>query len=262
MPFEDDLIEVITPERVGLNFPVAGPGSRFGAAILDVFFILIINIAILLSFLNLIQSFTTQENSRYIISLVTGLMIILFFLLEFGYHIFFEYKRNGQTPGKRIMRIRTIRVDGLPLDFNSVLIRNLMRPVDIILCAIAIGFLLMFLSKLSQRAGDYVAGTVVIHDRIVTLEHLRKYLKGPAKETRLGGFEGRFRGLNDEEAELIEHFMVRRGEMNLDSRRELAEKIAKNIRSKTGIGLLEYGGNENLIRITHEALLKREKGNW
>jgi len=230
MPFEDDLIEVVTPERVGLNFPVAGLGSRFLAAFYDVIVIFFIDLGIigLLSFL----SIAIVGDNAYILSFFAGLIILFLFLADLGYYILFEYLRNGQTPGKRRARIRAMRLNGLPLDFSSAVIRNLIRPVDILLFATAVGFLVIFLSKLSQRPGDYVAGTVVVHDQTVKLEHLSKYLKKSERKTPLIVSEGQFRKLSDDDSRLIELFMERRRELNLESRRQLADQIAASIRKK------------------------------
>ena len=260
MPFEDDLIEVVTPERVGLNFPVAGLGSRFLAAFYDVIVIFFIDLGIigLLSFL----SIAIVGDNAYILSFFAGLIILFLFLADLGYYILFEYLRNGQTPGKHRARIRAMRLNGLPLDFSSAVIRNLIRPVDILLFATAVGFLVIFLSKLSQRPGDYVAGTVVVHDQTVKLEHLSKYLKKSERKIPLIVSEGQFRKLSDDDSRLIELFMERRRELNLESRRQLADQIAASIRKKIGADPDEYGGNENLIKAAREALRKRETGNW
>ena len=162
------------------------------------------------------------------------------------------------------MKIRVIRYGGLPLDFASAVIRNLFRAVDIILFAMAVGFLIIFLSKQSQRTGDYVAGTVVIHDRNVSLSDLDKYLGKAYSPAQVVDrtIIGRFRKLSDEDARLIELFMEKRQEMTLDARREFAEQIALGIRTKLNLKSDEYGRNENLIRIAREALHAMEKGNW
>jgi len=262
MPFDDDLIEVVTPERVELSFPIAGVGSRFAAAFLDVFFLGLIDVAIYLLFLY--GLFPLIPPVGYFMSVLVAVELIVFFVVNFGYYIFFEYKNNGQTPGKRIMKIRVIKYGGLPVDFTSVMIRNLMRIVDLLLFASAIGFLVIFLSKQSQRAGDYAAGTVVVHDRMVTLKDLDKYLKKESAVPDLyeKPMVGRFRKLTDEDAHLIELFMERRHEMNLDARREFASRIASGIRTKINLKEDEFGRNENLIKAAREALRAREKGNW
>ena len=262
MPFDDDLIEVVTPERVELSFPIAGMGSRFSAAILDTFFLGLIDAAVFLIFLLGLNPIA--EAGGYLWSVLVAIEIIVLFAISFGYYIYFEYKNNGQTPGKRRMKIRVIKYGGLPVDFTAVMIRNLMRPVDVLLFASAIGFLVIFLSKQSQRTGDYVAGTVVIHDRMVSLKDLDKYKKKESSTPDIydKSMAGRFRRLTDEDARLINLFMERRGEMDLESRREFASRIASGIRSKINLKEDEFGRNESLIKTAHDALRAREKGNW
>jgi uncharacterized RDD family membrane protein YckC len=262
MPFDDDLIEVVTPERVELSFPIAGIGSRFTAAFLDTLILGLIDILIFVFFLFVL--FPLASAGSYLWTVLIAIEIVLYFVISFGYFVYYEFQRNGQTPGKRMMRIRVMKYGGLPVDLTSAMIRNLMRPVDLALFASAIGFLVIFLSKLSQRTGDYVAGTVVIHDRMVSLQDLDKYMKKEKSSPDLyeKSVLGRFRKLSDEDARLIELFMERRHEMDLESRREYASRIASGIRSKVNIKEDEFGKNESLIKTAHDALRAREKGNW
>ncbi|MCD6217636.1 RDD family protein [bacterium] len=258
MPFDDDLIEVVTPERVELNFPIAGLGSRFAAAFIDLIIIILLNV--LLSLLWLIFIAALQTEDFYPLSIAIGFWITLRFLVTFGYYIYLEYKWNGQTPGKRIMHIRVMRYGGLPVDLASSAIRNLMRIVDILLFSFAIGFLILFLSKLSQRPGDFAAGTIVVRDRSITLADLDHYLKSTSgkQANNNAKLDARFQKLNDEDARVIEMFMSRKHQLQLSQRREMSEQIANGIREKLGIKKDEYGSDEILIRTANNALKSRQ----
>ena len=260
MPFDDDKIEVITPERVELNFPISSLGSRFVAALVDIIIIILINIIITFIFIPVSGSLSSDND--YLYSLIIGFELLLRFVLSFGYYIYFEYIWNGQTPGKRILNIRVMRYSGLPMNFSSSAIRNLMRIVDFVLFASAIGFLILFLSKLSQRPGDFAAGTIVVHDRNITLDDLDLYLKSSQNESKNNApLDGRFDKLSDEDARLIEMFINRRSQMDVSQRREMAEKIANGIRGKLNLKLDEYGGNEILIRTANKAI-KQKRDKW
>ena len=261
MPFDDDIIEIVTPERVELSFPIAGLGTRFVAAVIDIIWIAVLNLGlgIILSFL--LYGFI--DGGEYSLSLALSIQIVVHFLLTAGYYIYFEYKWNGQTPGKRRMKLRVMRYGGLPVDFASVMIRNLMRMVDFFLFAIAVGFLVFFLSKLSQRPGDYAAGTMVVRDRNVTLKDLDKYLQMPDKDTRGSKTlsDKRFEKLEVADAQLLELFLTRRVKMDVSQRREMSERISDGIRHKLRLKKDEYESDEILIRKAYDSI-KMKKGKW
>lgn len=260
MPYDDDVIEIVTPERVELNFPIAGLGSRFYAIFVDQ--CIIIALIFVLSFVEaLIAGLLSQDS--YLESLSTSAFLIITAALNLGYFIFFEYLWNGQTPGKRHVKIRVMRKGGLPVNFASAVIRNLMRPVDIMLFSIAVGFLVLFLSKQSQRPGDYAAGTIVVRDRNITLSDLDIYLRKPQQEKIVAPvpLDNRFSRLDDKDVHLIDQFLTRRGELGLDQRQELAKRIADSIRIKLKLKPDEYESNENLIKAAYRSIKERQ-ANW
>ena len=72
---------------------------------------------------------------------------------------------NGQTPGKRALRIRVIQDNGLPLTTNATLTRNLVRLFDYFPALYAVGLVVMFATKHTQRLGDLAARTVVVREQ-------------------------------------------------------------------------------------------------
>jgi len=85
----------------------------------------------------------------------------------FLYFILTEGLCNGQTLGKRALKIRVRGDDGLPIKFHQAIGRNLMRVADIFPGFYLIGFMSMFLNSKGQRIGDLVSRTVVVHERRV-----------------------------------------------------------------------------------------------
>ena len=83
--YSPDKLTIETPEQIPLEFPLAGIGSRFLAIALDM----------------LIQ--------------VLGWLLLIAFVLYAGYYALFEIFWNGQTPGKRLVRIRVIGDSGRPI---------------------------------------------------------------------------------------------------------------------------------------------------
>src|SRR5438045_2929261 len=96
-------------------------------------------------------------------------MIISLFLIFAGYFILFEWLWNGQTPGKRWLKLRVIRDDGRPLTLWKAIARNLLRIADaaprFVLPVYSVGLIVIFLSGRDQRLGDMFAGTVVVRER-------------------------------------------------------------------------------------------------
>lgn len=92
-----------------------------------------------------------------------GLMLIVVFLVEWLYPVFFELLW-GATPGKRNYGLRVTYDNGLPVTLPGSLIRNLFRSIDILPFAYLTGFFCLLSSAQSKRVGDLLAGTLVIYD--------------------------------------------------------------------------------------------------
>jgi uncharacterized RDD family membrane protein YckC len=84
------------------------------------------------------------------------------FVMFFGYHLFQEWLWNGKTVGKAVFSIRVVRDNGQPIGFWEAFGRNLLRVVDVYLSGV--GLLVMMFNRSEKRAGDFVAGTIVIND--------------------------------------------------------------------------------------------------
>jgi hypothetical protein len=98
------------------------------------------------------------------VSTITLVFLLLLFSFQWGYFNFFEWLWNGQSPGKRIMRLRVIRLNGSPISWSDVFLRNLIRPLDTFVSLGLIGVGMIFVSRRSQRLGDLMAQTLVIRE--------------------------------------------------------------------------------------------------
>jgi len=146
-------LQIRTPEGVTFSQVLAGPLTRFLAWAID-FFIL----AAIIGAVGTAIGF---------LSLIGGQALLAFVLLgsfavQFGYNIFFEWRWRGQSPGKRILRLRVVDAQGLRLRFNQVVIRSLLRPIDQLPLFYFVGGLSMVLNRRAQRLGDFAANTVVV----------------------------------------------------------------------------------------------------
>lgn len=151
-----DRLVISTPEGVHFAYPLASPVSRCLAFLVDLSVIGAANGAI----------GTGVEALRELFGEWTmAIAIILSFLVYFGYHIALEWFWHGQTLGKRLLRLRVIDRYGLRLQFNQVLVRNLLRFIDAQpLLFYGFGGVTALLSRDGQRLGDIAAATVVVRD--------------------------------------------------------------------------------------------------
>jgi uncharacterized RDD family membrane protein YckC len=96
-----------------------------------------------------------------------GLFFIGLFLLHWLYPVFFEMYMQGQTPGKKMMGIQVLLVDGTMVNWGASLLRNLLRTVDFLPFFYGLGVTTMLLSKDFRRLGDLAANTIVVYKRVL-----------------------------------------------------------------------------------------------
>jgi len=150
-------LRVTTPEGISFAFRIASPVLRLGALMLD--WAVISSawsvLALILAPLKLISHDASQ-----------GVMIVTYFVLSRAYDVVMDYFWRGQTLGKRVMRLRVVDAQGLRLTFAQCVVRNLMRFVDCLPFAYAVGGIASLVSVRGQRLGDLAAGTIVVHEAL------------------------------------------------------------------------------------------------
>jgi uncharacterized RDD family membrane protein YckC len=92
-----------------------------------------------------------------------GVLWVVMFVLVWLYQLLFEVLWNGQTPGKKVMGLRVVRLNGAPVGWLGALTRNLLRVVDMLPFCYGFGAVSSLLDARSRRLGDLVAGTLVIY---------------------------------------------------------------------------------------------------
>jgi len=239
MTLPEETLDIQTPENVAFGYQVAGIGSRFLATLLDTIIVVFLHVAVLIVLALIINIFDgsafADQLSAWIIA-IFGLIASLFY---WGYYVFFEMLWNGQSPGKRWVGLRVIRIDGTPITLSESLIRNLARLVDFLPAAYGIGVITMFIDKQSRRLGDLAAGTLVVQDRapisIQSLSVKRTVNLGMQGLTKisLDGFP--VERLTDNDLSLIEDFLMRRDQ--LTHRESLAVQILNTLYQRLGLPL-------------------------
>ena len=219
-----DKLIIDTPEQVQLEFPLAGIGSRFMALFVDsliqfvAFFLLLILLAILGA-----GAIFSPELGKW------GLALYIFgvFLLYWGYFVVFETLWKGQTPGKRQAGIRVIRDSGREITAKEAIGRNLLRSIDLLPGFYAVGMLSIFLSSQNKRLGDYVSGTVVVHDRAPEESQPFWNTRSDDQTTFIG-----IEKITPEEIQMIEAFLLRRLDLPPSIRQQSAKRIADHLSAK------------------------------
>ncbi|MFR9166680.1 MAG: RDD family protein [Dysgonomonas sp.] len=144
-------LKIHTTQNVTLNFREAGLGPRILARILDGVFIALW----VLGGLIIIFRINSSDAAFTLFFLVIALPVVF-------YDLVFEIFNKGQSPGKMIMKIRVVNLDGTTPSVGSYLIRWLFRLIDFTLTSGALAVLMVAFTDKSQRLGDYLAGTTVI----------------------------------------------------------------------------------------------------
>ncbi|NLX98094.1 MAG: RDD family protein [Rhodopirellula sp.] len=152
----DTAVEIITPENIAFRYRVAGPFRRLPAYLIDFGIRLtawmITSVAVMIAFSSLgLPGFGLAAT------------LIIIFALTWLYGGLFEALWNGQTPGKRLMNIRVLTVEGRPINGWQAVLRNVLRAADMMpLMFYLVGFLSAMLTPRFQRLGDLAAGTMVV----------------------------------------------------------------------------------------------------
>ncbi|MBR6026290.1 MAG: RDD family protein [Neisseriaceae bacterium] len=154
----DTLYTVRTPEVTDINLRPAGVVSRARAFVVD--FIIRVLLVIAVSWALLSIMFVTGDIGRKV---VEGIWFIFVFIIYWLYPVLFETFWKGQTPGKKLLRLRVVQDNGSPITFSASLIRNLLRVVDVLPFSYAGGMVCMFLNPQFKRCGDIVSGSMVVY---------------------------------------------------------------------------------------------------
>jgi len=228
-------VDIETPELVVLSYTIAGLGSRVYAALIDLFICAAVLIAFLIGAVILAARSKESVTQPTPSSAWAIAIIILFqFAILWGYYLLFEGFNDGQTPGKRLLKLRAVRDGGYSIGFSASAVRNLMRIVDLqpaFTYAIGIGSVL--LTKSGKRLGDIVAGTIVVRESFVRqpIQPIASPSPSPAVVTAPLSAQ-----LSDDEFRLLERWADRRNALEPQRRRELTAQVAARLRRTVDLG--------------------------
>ena len=219
-------LELKTDEGVTFTLLLAGPITRFLAWTLDLLCVAGASI-----FVNILL----RVSALVSVDLAGALSTIAFFVLSVGYGIFLEWRFNGRTLGKYLFSLRVIDAGGLPLAFDQIAIRNLLRVVDLLPFCYLIGGVASILSPKAQRLGDLGANTVVIFEQKAKAPDVSQIASPKYNSLRLyPHIVGRLRrNVGQREGTLALEALLRRNRLDGLARVELFAEIAARLKAVT-----------------------------
>ena len=142
-------IHVQTTHNVFIHYPVASVGDRILAHLIDRLVLILFSVVVFAAFVNL------DVDEIWVWVMVIGTPWLL-------YNVLFEIFMNGQTPGKVVMTIKVVRLNGTPPSIGDYLLRWIFSFVDFYVLSGAIAVIIVAAGGKGQRLGDLVAGTSVV----------------------------------------------------------------------------------------------------
>ena len=219
-------VNIRTPESVELEFTLAGIGNRCLALLIDYLIWTLTLIGILLIWYIIALYFLEFFLDLNIQLWLTGISILILFVVYTSYFVFFETFWQGQTPGKRYAKIRVVRDNGQPVGLTQSLMRSLLRPVDDILF---FGVLLIIFGRNEKRIGDWVAGTLVIQE-VQTAKKAGFQISDPAQDLAIQlPAQGNVAALMPDDFAVLQEFLQRRSRMDDRARSTLARNLTEQL---------------------------------
>jgi uncharacterized RDD family membrane protein YckC len=190
-------ISITTSQNIELEYELAGLGERIVGSIID--FVLLVSYLIVFSILFNIGAFSSMLRHN-------GWLIFFISLPLIFYDLVCEILFNGQTLGKKIMKIKVISLDGRQPTWGQYILRWLFRLVDFILTWNICAILCIAVSEKKQRVGDMVAGTTLIRTSPRTVFQQTIYTPTPDLNYTVSFPE--VTGLSDSDIQLIREVIL------------------------------------------------------
>lgn len=214
-------ISVNTVQNVGIDYELAGVGSRILATLLD--FLILGSLSLLFALIGGLGVSISQGSTGSVV-----FFIILLSLLPL-YHLLCELFFHGKSIGKMAFRLQVVRLDGKKVSFWDYMLRWVFRLIDITLTSGVTALLSIVLTKHTQRIGDLAAGTTVIRQKNpVSLQDLTRHAT-PAEYTVVFP---QVSLLSDRDIRIINEVIA---EVNRSLDFKLLDPLAKKIKEVTGI---------------------------
>jgi uncharacterized RDD family membrane protein YckC len=234
-------ITLKTPESVELEFNLAGIGNRAFALAIDNLVVWTIYIVVFYLLAQMLDGLSAMgfSPSSAAVQWLGAIGLLLSFAWFVGYFALFEILWKGQTPGKRLVKIRVIGNDGRPVQLYQATLRAVVRPIDDWLF---LGFFCVLFGKQEKRLGDWVGSTIVIQDEQPKIGSSQLPLSGQAQGVadRIA-MNASMSLLTPDDFAIIKEFLQRRSSLDAIARDKLSQQLADQVKRRLDLGALEFG---------------------
>jgi uncharacterized RDD family membrane protein YckC len=230
-----------TPESIELSFTLAGVGNRTLALVID-YILWMLAVAITLAVFAFL--YNSLSGIPGIQNWLVALQLLISFIVYVGYFVFFETFWQGQTPGKRYVKIRVIREDGRNAGLTQAIMRSLLRVVDEYTL---VGFFMIIFTKQEKRLGDLLAGTLVVQEG-QTVSPKSIDIEPAAQELadRLMG-TGQISNLTPDDFAVIRRYLQRYPFLSPAAKYEVQTSLAREIQQITQIDRSQVPADHHLF---------------
>lgn len=233
----DDRVTLVSAEGIDLDLRLAGIGSRAAAASID----LLLQLLLVVVLAGIAAGFGAIGAAGFAIAGFAALV---------GYPVVAEAVFDGRTIGKQLVGIRSVMDDGSPVTFVAAAIRGIVRLVDLLPGVGLVGAISILATPKSQRLGDLVGGTLVVHDATAGARR-REYARAvdgdlgltiaPVLSPEHAGWD--VSAVAPEDLVAARSFLARRHQIDAHHRAELADRLARQLMPKVA-GVPLDGGPE------------------
>lgn len=229
----DTTVRLITPERIVFQYPLAGPFRRYMAYLVDLVLVTGTVVVVALAIMLLLPG--TRAG--------IGPILVIYFVLFWGYRGVSEAVFNGQTLGKRMLGLRVVSEQGVPVTGAQAILRNvvgsldgtvpyLLRP-DLTSLLLLTGLTSMLLTRKFQRLGDLAAGTMVVVEARRGRSGLVR-VDEPGVAAVLPWLPLRVEA-GSELARALSDYVKHRTRLPRGRREEIAAQLARTLRARYGL---------------------------
>ncbi len=230
----DNGVRIVTPENIAFEYRVAGPFQRLPAYLIDQ-----VLQWLLLALVGLVASLAGATVGLGGLGL--GVAITSWFAMSWFYGGLFEALWNGQTPGKRMARLRVLTIDGQPINAQQAVLRNVLKSVDMLpgLPPYLFALVATMLNERFQRLGDLACGTMVVVEEPRGFSGVAQVLEPDA--LRLAVALPANLNLTPGSAQALSSYVARRRVLPWARRVEIARHLAEPLALRWGLaGPLNY----------------------
>ena len=219
-------IGIETTQNVDIQYNIASIGDRVLSQIIDM--LVLFGYGFGMIFVILFLRDTYSCSSFYYPTAVFIILYLPFFFYDFLCEIFL----NGQSIGKKVLKIKVVKIEGSQPGIGSYFLRWLIKPLDVFFTYGSVGIITMLINGKGQRLGDLAANTTVIKlkqevklEEIIIPKVIKDYeIKFPEVSI-----------LSDKDIQVIKDVLNHRKNTDAISYQNILEKAKVGIANKMGV---------------------------